>query len=168
MLNACNFVVSLGFFAFLSLLTICISVPRCFEFWHFDLIDSSHCLLKKLGLDLRRPCKKSEPLPCSKANAVPLGYSWLLFSASVLQIALRIRRFSFAFIMTSEKESKPRASRPQKGGIEMELKALTIFLQPAAFSFPLLFFIHSILFIKISVEPVGTDTSGAMDFSPFN
>lgn len=34
---------------------------------------------------------------------------------------------------------KARAARPQKGGLEMELKALTIFLQPAALSLALSF-----------------------------
>lgn len=45
----------------------------------------------------------------------------------------------FHFHHDQWERQKARAARPQKGGLEMELKALTIFLQPAAFSLTLFF-----------------------------
>lgn len=45
----------------------------------------------------------------------------------------------FHFHHDQWERQKARAARPQKGGLEMELKALTIFLQPAALSLALSF-----------------------------
>lgn len=114
-----------------------------FEFSHFDTIDRErHCLLKKKERKEKKHARFRSEEPVLKVWTAALLKGQC--SALGLLTAFVFRFCSpncssysallFHFHHDQWERQKARAARPQKVGLETELKALTIFLQPAALS----------------------------------